>query len=131
MYNSGCGDTLIKMNYIVVNNPKAQFSYTANCSAAGQQFNFTNTSIGADPNAHWDFGDGTTFNGTTPPTYTLPAGKDSTIVTLTVSSAATGCTDSYKKTFYTHRKLPHLAFHLRLPVKIIMYFLQLRALPHN
>ena len=114
------GTPLKKVNYIVVNNPKAQFIVTANCTAAGQQFNFVNTSIGADPNPHWDFGDGTTFDGATPPTYTLPAGKDSTTITLTVTSAATGCTDSHKLTIYA-AKPPLFLYPMLLLAKIILY----------
>ncbi len=95
VYNNGCGDTLKKINYIVVNVPKADFSYTAICTASGSQYTFTNNSTGADVSV-WDFGDGTTYTGTTPPPHTFPGGALSDTVTLSVTNNTTLCTDTKK-----------------------------------
>jgi gliding motility-associated-like protein len=93
VYNNGCGDTLIKPNYITINLPKADFLYTSNCSGTGLQFTFTDNSQGANTWV-WNFGDGTTSNVQGPVTHTFTTGQPSYNVSLTVTNTATGCTDT-------------------------------------
>jgi len=94
VYNNGCGDTLIKNNYITINGPKANFTFTSNCSASGLQFTFTDISVGTVNTWLWNFGDGTTSNVPGPVTHTFTTGQPSYAVSLTVSNTATGCTDT-------------------------------------
>ena len=56
---------------------------------------FTNTSVGADLSV-WDFGDGTTFQGTNPPDKIYSAPGTYT-VTLAITNNETGCTDEISK----------------------------------
>ncbi|HLX94006.1 MAG TPA: PKD domain-containing protein [Puia sp.] len=100
VYNNGCGDTLIKSNYVVVNLPKADFTYTSVCSAAGLQFTFIDKSQGAT-SWNWNFGDGTTSPLQNPPVHTFSGGPSSYNVTLTVTDAATGCQDVKATTITT------------------------------
>jgi gliding motility-associated-like protein len=93
VYNNGCGDTLLKPNYITINLPKADFLFSSNCSGAGLLFTFTDNSQGASTWL-WNFGDGTTSNVQGPVTHTYTTGLPSYTVSLTVTNAATGCTDS-------------------------------------
>ncbi|MFN8298122.1 MAG: PKD domain-containing protein [Chitinophagales bacterium] len=91
--NQGCSATLVKLKYIQIVVPRADFVFNFNC-ASPTTVDFRDTSVGAD-SWFWDFGDGT--SSTQPsPTHTFPAQGNYTI-TLVVYNATTGCTDSTKK----------------------------------
>ena len=72
------------------------FTYIVNDSCGPYTATFTNTSVyGSEPGAttittfHWDFGDGSTYTGTTPPMHTYPS-TGSYTVTLSMADT-TAC----------------------------------------
>jgi len=92
-YNNGCNDSVKKT--ILVNLPLAKFDYTFSCSNNKTQFDFHDSSQGADT-WNWDFGDGNTSTAQNP-TH-IYANADSTYtVFLTVANNSTGCTHTYAK----------------------------------
>ncbi len=88
----------------VATNPIYIFPVIAEFSIGGpdslfclnEQITFTNTSTNATSN-NWNFGDGTSHNGLTPPPHTFPA-PGSYTVTLGISNSSTGCNDTISKT---------------------------------
>ena len=88
-YNGGCTDTM-RFNYIIVNLPKANFTFAYSCTNR-LTVTFTNTSLGNDINS-WDFGDATPLSNAVSPTHTYAA-YGTYNVRLTVTNTATGCTD--------------------------------------
>lgn len=90
----GCADTS-SVDLHVLPSPNADFTFDANNECDSMEVNFTNTSTGIISTYNWDFGNGNTFVGQSPPTefYTNPGTYS---VTLTVANAR-GCTDSETK----------------------------------
>ncbi len=91
--NQGCSATLVKLKYIQVLVPRADFVFQFDCSNP-TTVAFVDTSIGADT-WFWDFGDGTSSTQQSP-VHTFP-GQNSYTITLVVSNTLTGCVDSTKK----------------------------------
>ncbi len=91
--NQGCSATLVKVKYIQIVVPRADFLFDFNCSSP-TTVDFRDTSIGAD-SWFWDFGDGSSSTQQSP-THTFPSQSNYT-VTLVVYNSVTGCTDSTKK----------------------------------
>ncbi|MFI5195469.1 MAG: PKD domain-containing protein [Chitinophagales bacterium] len=89
-YNNGCPDTMIRVNYITVDSPKAIINATYACTPANEVI-FGDSSLG--DNSHlWIFGDGTTSTLNNP-THIFPALTTYT-VTLTTYNSASGCRDT-------------------------------------
>jgi len=92
---NGCENTLLKNDFITaVDEPILDFTAdnTTACTAPAQ-VNFTNTAIQPGVNYLWNFGNGSTFNGATPPGILYGANGVYT-VTLIGVHAASGCTDT-------------------------------------
>ena len=87
IWNNGCSDSIIFVNYIHVNPPIANFTIAFNCINPFVQ-TFTDASIGADE-WNWDFGDGT-VSTTQNPVHTY-GGTGTFLVSLTVKNHTTGC----------------------------------------
>ncbi|HRN79454.1 MAG TPA: PKD domain-containing protein [Ferruginibacter sp.] len=87
--SSGCADSLVMNNNIVIGHLQSGFSFPATiCAGSPAAFTNTTTPVGAD--ASWDFGDGTTSTQNNPSkTYTIPG---TYTVRLIVSSG--GCSDT-------------------------------------
>ncbi|MDX2003384.1 MAG: PKD domain-containing protein [Chitinophagales bacterium] len=84
--DNGCSDDTSVA--VIVNDPKADFTYTTSCQNAGT-YQFTDASINADT-YFWDFGDSQTSTQQNPlHTYTQTG---TYTVTLTVTNFTTGCT---------------------------------------
>lgn len=92
--NEGCRSDTVKLDYIEIVVPKADFNFDFNCTNP-TTITFHDTSQGAQT-WFWDFGDGATSSQQSP-THTFPAPNNYTI-TLIVTNAVTGCVDSMKKT---------------------------------
>lgn len=124
-FNNGCGDTLIRPNYVSILPPVAEFSATANCSRR-KEFQFTDMSIGP-LTWSWDFGDGNTSTlqnplhtyaafGTYMVTLTVTNGSCSHTVTHTVqaldqtpdfnANQTTGCKSAFMFFTATNISLP-------------------------
>ncbi|MEO1585998.1 MAG: PKD domain-containing protein, partial [Bacteroidota bacterium] len=90
--NLGCRDTLTKLDFIRINGPVADFSFTPTVGCNPPlTVAFLDESSVADTYI-WDFGDGNTSTAQNP-THTYTGTGDFTI-TLTVSSTTTGCVDN-------------------------------------
>ncbi len=103
--NNGCNDTVVKNNYITVQNPLANFTYAFVCSNR-KQLTFTNTSTGATSYS-WNFGDGSSAVTTANATHTY-ASYGYYTVTLTATSSVTGCTST--KSYYINVFDPAMSF---------------------
>ncbi len=88
--NQGCSNDTIKIRYIEIVVPKADFYFDFDCTNP-TTVAFYDTSQGADTWL-WDFGDGTSSNQQNP-VHTFPSQAIYT-VQLTVTNFTTGCTDS-------------------------------------
>lgn len=93
---NGCITTKTLTNYIIVNGPAAAFVPSSPGACLDKVVTFTDqsTPAGGIANWHFNFGDGSQQNFTTPPfthTYSLLGGYN---VSLTVTDLA-GCTDTY------------------------------------
>jgi gliding motility-associated-like protein len=94
-YNQGCLQSLKKTAFITINPPLADFSFTAACGQ-NNNFTFTDKSTGPVSTWLWDFGDGTTYSGQTPPAHVFPAGSPQVYnVSLTVTNGACSNTKTY------------------------------------
>lgn len=102
--NNGCKDTLIKTDYIVVNDPKAQFEVQYQCDTF-TKVQFLNISINAT-SCVWHFGDGTTSTQNNP-THTYP-GTGSYQAMLIAYNSNTGCYDT--ATMQLDFQIPQLDF---------------------
>lgn len=70
--STGCGNTIVKPNAVVINFIQASFNDPANV-CQGDPVNFINTSTPAPTSVFWDFGDGTNSTAFNPTkTYTTP-----------------------------------------------------------
>lgn len=92
--NQGCRGDTIKLDYILIVVPKADFYFDFDC-ANPTTVAFQDSSQGADTWL-WEFGDGSTDNVQNP-THTY-ATQGNYTVTLIVSNILTGCVDSIQKT---------------------------------
>lgn len=93
---SACIDSLVKVNYVVINNILADFSVNNDSICAGQSVSFTDLSIPLTVSRTWDFGDGSTDTSPNPThVYTTPG---SYTVSLLNASASSGCADDTVKT---------------------------------
>jgi len=105
---SGCSDSLVKSNFIIVSIPVAKFTTIDSLFCPSSLIKFTNASIGGfTPVYTWDFGNGT-YTGTNPPLHNYPAvGK------YTVSLKITdmyNCISIYTKNNYINIDTPVAAF---------------------
>lgn len=87
IWNGGCPDTILFVNYIHIDPPIAAFSPSFNCSNPKERI-FTDQSIGADE-WNWDFGDGSTSTIQSP-TH-IYANTGIYTVSLRVVNYTTGC----------------------------------------
>jgi gliding motility-associated-like protein len=87
--NNGCQNRIEKVRYAYIKPSVSRFSFKPNCNNP-LELTFTDNSIGATTWA-WDFGDGTTFTGKTPPPHVFPA-----LGTYTVSLTTTNGSCTYK-----------------------------------
>ena len=97
IYN-GCysGPITVSLNVVGV----ISYYHYSNTCADNKTFFFKNRSQGNLSTVVWDFGDGSPVVNTLDATHTFPS-TGSFITKLTVTDAATGCTDSYSQTIYT------------------------------
>lgn len=86
----GCFDTMTKLSYIVVNDPKARMQVRTSCTSP-LQVTFADSSIGATSHI-WRFGDGTSSTAAHP-VHTYPA-PGNYVAWLVVANSVTGCVDS-------------------------------------
>ncbi len=78
--SSGCTDTSIHINSIIIGTANADFTFPL-IICAGNSFSFTNASTPAALSASWSFGDATTSNVISPlKTYVLPGSYNVTLV---------------------------------------------------
>lgn len=89
--NNGCDDTAIKVNWMVVNGPNANFTDTVLCINQHRTIHTNNMSIGATSQL-WFFGDNTTDTSFSP--YHTYATGGTYMVTLTTYNSTTGCRDT-------------------------------------
>jgi len=68
--NNGCRENLVKTFYVTIGGSVSRFSWRPDCNNP-LRYTFTDESVGART-WRWDFGDGTTFVGRTPPAHTFP-----------------------------------------------------------
>ncbi|MBC7934299.1 MAG: PKD domain-containing protein [Rhizobacter sp.] len=92
--NGVCSDT-ISRSYTLNNAFTAGFSISADTICRSRDLSFTNTSAGNNLSYTWNFGDGNTFSGQTPPphSYTTPGNYT---ITLTVNNDHFCVDDSIK-----------------------------------
>lgn len=102
----GCRDTS-SVDLHVLPSPTADFTFDTNNECDSMQVNSTNASTGAIATYNWNFGNGMTFNGISPPTqfYSTPGTYN---VTLTVANNR-GCLDTESKTIRV-RETPNAGF---------------------
>lgn len=98
--NNGCPVTVVKNNYITVNPPVANFTFTPNC-ANRFQFLFTDKSTGA-LTWLWNFGDGATSTLQNP-VHNFPA-LGTYSVSLTVTNGA--CSNTYTTNVFAIHENP-------------------------
>ncbi len=93
----GCSNTVTLYSLINLTAPTVDFvaNDTSGCAPLPVQFSESSVSPnpGADPisNWHWDFGDGTTFDGQTPPVHSFDLGVYDITLTVTTQN---GCTNT-------------------------------------
>lgn len=92
--NGICSDTLSR-SYTLNNAFAAGFNISADTLCRSKELSFTNTSTGNNLTYNWNFGDGNTFSGQTPPphSYTNPGNYT---ITLTVNNDHACMDDSIK-----------------------------------
>lgn len=83
--NNGCEDKITKTDYATILPSVSSFDYAPSCGNS-LQYTFIDKSIMA-ATWNWDFGDGTTFAGQTPPTHNFPA-SGSYNVSLTTTNGS-------------------------------------------
>jgi PKD repeat protein len=89
---NGCPGTTIVVGAINLSPPEASFTSDVfeGCDPLDVQFTSTSNSTNPIANWHWDFGDGTTFDGETPPVHTYPIGLYDVSLTITTQSGCIG-----------------------------------------
>lgn len=91
---NGCKDSITKPNLITLSDPVVQFTATPHNGCSPLPVQFSQSSISPDPvndpivNWQWNFGDGTTFTGQTPPVHSYGVGVYDVTLTITTQS---GC----------------------------------------
>jgi gliding motility-associated-like protein len=80
-------------------NMKADFSMSEDTACAPLTISFTNTSAGGQ-SFEWDFGDGTTFTGSTPPPKTYTTGGVYTITLVASDPNTCNVTDTIRRRVY-------------------------------
>ena len=78
----------ISMEVCLIDGPEADFTFAPNPVCKNTPVNFVNTSLGGSTYL-WDFGDGTTFSGATPPAHSYSTSGSYT-VTLTATDMGAG-----------------------------------------
>jgi gliding motility-associated-like protein len=102
--NFGCQDSIV-IDQVVVNPPSADFRTTNTCG--GLNLSFRNISIG-NTTSEWDFGDGTKLvDNSNTVTHSFPA-LGTYKVKLTVTNAASGCTNFVEKEIVIDNLRPQL-----------------------
>jgi PKD repeat protein len=84
-----CKDSF-STTFCLVNSPIANFIKSSDTICTGQAVSFTNTSLGGSLYT-WDFGDGTSFTGTTPPPHTYSS-AGMYVISLNASNATSNST---------------------------------------
>ncbi|ANE50713.1 PKD domain-containing protein [Flavisolibacter tropicus] len=99
-YNHGCGDTLVKKQYVNIKPPVSKFSYRPDCA---NQFTYTFTDKSLAP-LTWEWKiNNQTFTGKTPPPYTFP-GFGTYTVSLTTTNGS--CTHTYTENVVIRDQTP-------------------------
>jgi PKD repeat protein len=91
--NNGCQDMISKSDFVFIKPSVSRFDYKPNCNNR-LQYTFTDKSLSAT-SWNWDFGDGTTFVGQSPPVHTFPS-LGTYNITLTTTNG--GCSYSLTRT---------------------------------
>src|SRR5690606_13625018 len=94
-----CSDTLIRSEYVILENSVANFSLAKDTLCAGEPFSPIDNSQGASIYS-WNFGDGTTLNSPQPTHSYQDSG---TYVIRLIVSAGAACTDTYYDTIYVQK----------------------------
>lgn len=110
-FNSGCADTMTKINYVHILPPISRFTATADCNNR-LFFSFTDQSVAA-LTWSWDFGDGNTSNQQNP-THTY-ATLGNYNVTLTVTNG--NCSHSLTLPVSSLRQVPDFTANVRATCK--------------
>lgn len=89
---NGCQGSTTQTNLITLSPPSASFTadVVQGCDPLSVQFTSTSTSTNPITTWHWTFGDGTTFNGQTPPSHTYAVGVYDVSLTITTQSGCVG-----------------------------------------
>ncbi|MEL6134259.1 MAG: PKD domain-containing protein, partial [Bacteroidota bacterium] len=93
---SGCQETVTQTNFVLINQPTAEFSALDTTICTGQSIQFINQSTGADSYL-WNFGDGNTSTQTNP--FHIYATPGTYSVSLEAINSA-GCSDIEGKSGY-------------------------------
>jgi gliding motility-associated-like protein len=83
--NNGCKATIIKTNYATILPSVSKFDYAPDCNNP-LQYTFTDRSIQATT-WNWNFGDGSTFNGQSPPAHIFPASGSYNVSLITTNGS--------------------------------------------
>lgn len=110
VFHYGCGNQIVKDDYINTLAPRANFFIENECSDP-YDLQFISNSIGAETIA-WNFGDLTTLNDTSSMDtvfYTYPDTGNYTI-TLTTYNSTTGCSDTSMIDYYVTEPMADFSF---------------------
>lgn len=97
--SNGCSNTTTITSAVTLSSPVADFTSDVVDGCADLDVQFTSTSTSPDPITSWiwNFGDGTTYSGETPPVHTYDVGVyDVTLVIITQN----GCVDTIVNSEY-------------------------------
>jgi len=105
---SGCTDTVIKTNIIIITKPLVDFGASDTIYCQGKDLQFNNLSQGYNLNYLWNFGDGS--NSTLQdPTHAYTGSDANYSVQLKITDIF-GCSDSLTKTNFIDIRYPKSAF---------------------
>ncbi len=93
----GCKDSIVKINYVVVQKIAANFSSNVISGCVGTAVTFTDTSVPLSTSSTWNFGDGTPTSTLLNPTHTYTAPGT---YTVSLNATANGCSDSKVQSAY-------------------------------